>query len=83
MYQQLNGKRPAPALIATGQGAQADTKRIRKAIQRRTIDFNALVIRQIMVNYYSLIEKHRGKLKKNPIIQPDPNFIYNVLFIIK
>ena len=49
MYQQLNGKRPAPTLIAAGQGAQSDTKKIRKAIQRRTIDFNALVIRQILV----------------------------------
>ena len=51
MYQQLNGKRPAPTLIAAGQGGQSDTKKIRKAIQRRTIDFNALVIHQILVFY--------------------------------
>jgi hypothetical protein len=81
MYQQLNGKRPAPALIATGQGAQGDTKKIRKAIQRRTIDFNALVIRQISVFLLRSYQKQRGKLKGNPVIQPDPNFIYNVCFV--
>jgi hypothetical protein len=82
MYQQLNGKRPASAVIATGQGAQGDTKKIRKAIQRRTIDYNSLVIRQISVFYLKSNQKQRGKLKGNPVIQPDPNFIYNVYLFL-
>ena len=56
MYQQMNGKRPSGPMIAGGLGAQPESKKIRKAIQRRTIDFNALVIRQILVIIKLLIQ---------------------------
>ncbi|KAJ3039971.1 hypothetical protein HK097_002688, partial [Rhizophlyctis rosea] len=55
--------------FSVGDKQQQDSKRVRKAIQRRTVDYNSVIIRHLELRTWQ-----RDRRDHNAI-QPDPNFI--------
>ena len=72
----IPGPPGGPAMILAG-GA-FDGKRMRKAIQRKTVDYFSPMMRYTEVSIVVCIKKYRKIHKKPMFLEPDANFVCNV-----